>query len=266
MYQKRFYSALVLVFGLSATYSQCPSSFLITPCSCSLKEGQLPDLTCNGISNLRSLSDIFSRKFPTNEFHEIVVSGSRLGPLPNNVFQDKSFQVIRFSMNRLTSFSNKRIFSSSQSRLTNLIVIQETDQWTFDFDNIANFDKLSNLQLIGDEMKLTGTVRSSSLESLNLVSYSMTEFPRLGDLPSLQNLDLDANAIATLPPNLFASMPKLANLYLGHNKLVSLGSSALALTNTITTVDLSGNLINSLQKGWITGNTCKSWRISRLIV
>jgi len=254
MYQNIFCGVLLLVCVLSGTCSQCPSSLLISPCSCSSNNGQLPDLACDGVSSLRSLSDIFSQKFPTNQFHEIIISESKLGLLPKDVFHGKSFQVIRFLRNRYTSFKTKNVFSSSQSQLTNLTIIQETDNWTFDFNNLANFNKLSYLELIGDEMELTGTMKSPTLETLTLVSYSMTEFPKLGNLPSLRNLNLDSNAIATVPRNGFAAMPKLTNLYLGHNKLQSLAASALVFTNTMTTVDLSGNLISSLANGWITGD------------
>lgn len=255
MHQKIFCGLVFLVCSLSRTYSLCPSSLLISPCSCSLKDGQLPSMACNDISSLKSLSDIFSAKFPTNELNEIVISDSQLGPLPNDVFRGKSFRTVYFSMNRHTSFKNKNIFSSSQQQLTNLTIIQETDSWTFDFENVAGLSKLSYLKLIGDDVRFTGTMKSPTLEALTLVSYSLKEFPKLGDLPSLQTLDLDANAIAAVPANAFASMPKLTNLYLGHNKLVSLGSSALVFTSAMTTVDLSGNLISTLQVGWISGDT-----------
>ena len=230
----------------------CPDSFLITPCVCTLTVDQL-DMSCSGLTSLQSLTDIFNRAFPTNDFRSIVISSSTLGPLPTNVFNGKSFETITFNNNRLTSFANTGIFSSSQTRLTSLAVRQDTDDWTFNFANVQGYSLLSELDLSGYKMVLSGTLSSTSLVSLTLRSDLLSAIPPLGSLPGLQILNLDGSTLSSLSGNTFSTLSNLVELYLGHNKLVSLPTGALSLTGTLTQVDLSSNLIDSVQPGWITG-------------
>ena len=232
----------------------CPDSFLITPCVCTLTGSQL-DMTCAGLTTLKSLTDIFARAFPTNDMHSIVISGSQLGPLPNDVFNGKSFEIIDFSNNRLTSFVNSGIFSSSQSRLTSLTVKQDTDDWTFNVANVQSCNLLAELELSGYRMTLQGTLSSTSLTSLTLRSDLQTSLPTLGALPALSILNLDGSTIDNLVGNTFSTLTKLAELYLGHNKIISLSTGLLSLTGPTTLVDLSSNLIENMvqQAGWITG-------------
>lgn len=230
----------------------CPDSFLITPCVCILN-GQQIDMTCAGLTSLRSLTDIFTRTFPTNVLHSIVIQSSTLGPLPNDVFNGKSFEIISFSNNRFTSFDNTGILSSSKSTLRSLTVRQDADDWTFSFANLQGYNLLTSLELSGYSMVLSGTLSSTSLTSLTLRSDLLVALPPLGTLPALALLNLDGSFIASLSGNSFSSLASLSQLYLGHNKIVSLSTGALSLTSGITQVDLSSNLIESVQPNWITG-------------
>jgi len=253
MFHNVLYGAVLFFCSLSVALTKCPPSYIIAPCTCSQESNELPDLACYGISSVRSLSDIFANKFPTDQFRQIVITESQLGLLPNDVFKGKSFRDIQFSSNRKTSFKDKAIFSSSQSTLTRLSIVQETDKWQFNADNVANFNQLNYLEISGDEMELTGTLNNPALESLVLRSFTMTKIPKLGKLPALLSFDMDGDAIASLSAESFVSMPKLMNLYLGHNKLVSLDVHSLELPNSIIKVDLSGNIIATVQKDWMTG-------------
>ncbi|XP_057366749.1 oplophorus-luciferin 2-monooxygenase non-catalytic subunit-like [Daphnia carinata] len=230
----------------------CPDSFLITPCVCTLN-GQQIDMTCAGLTSLKSLTDIFARTFPTNVLHSIVIQSSTLGPLPNNVFNGKSFEIISFLNNRLTSFDNTGILSSSSSTLRSLTVRQDTDDWTFNFANVQGYNLLTSLELSGYSMVLSGTLSSSSLTSLTLRSDFLAALPPLGSLPALTLLNLDGSVITTLAGNSFASFASLSELYLGHNKIESLTSGLMSLAGSITQVDLSSNLIDTVQPNWITG-------------
>ena len=232
---------------------QCPSSVLISPCNCSVESGQFLQLKCSGIDSVKSLSDIFSRKFPANDFQRIDITDSQLGPLPNDVFNGKSFAIIRFSANRRTSFENAKIFSSSKARLTSLTIDQDTDEWSFNAANIVDFKALSHLEVSGYDMQLVGSLANPALKTLVLRSYLMSSLPALGKLPSLQTLDLDGNVLAQLSANYFAALPTVTSVYLGHNKLVALGSSTLAFSGSMSLIDLSSNIIDTIEKGWITG-------------
>lgn len=247
------FTAKGMAFSVRAV--ACPDSFLITPCVCTLTDNQI-DLTCAGLTSLKSLTDIFSRAFPTNDLHSIVISGSQLGPLPNDVFNGKSFEIVSFLNNRLTSFDNSGIFSSSQSRLTSLTVRQDTDDWFFNVANVQGYNLLLELELSGYKMTLQGTLSSSSLTSLTLRSDLLANLPSLGALPALSILNLDGSYIDNLDGNTFSTLTSLSELYLGHNKLIALSTGSLSLAGPTTLVDLSSNLIENLvqQAGWITGN------------
>ena len=128
---------------------QCPDSFLITPCVCTLTGSQI-DFVCSNLASLQSLGDIFARTFPTNELNKITIKKSQLGALPNDVFKGKSFSVIEFVDNYQVSFESKTIFSSSKTFLTSLVVRQETDNWSFDLTNVDGFNLLNSLEVSVD--------------------------------------------------------------------------------------------------------------------
>ena len=245
---------LFYCFVVNVDAAACPDAVLISPCVCKLTGDQV-DMTCAGLLSLQSLSDIFGRTFPTTDMHSIIISGSKLGPLPSDVFKGKSFEMIQFTDNQLTSFDNPSIFSSSKTRLTSLILNQDADDWTFNFANVQGFDLLMSMQITGYNLLLSGTLSSTSLTQLFIQSDLITTLPSFGSLPNLSLLDLDGNTIETLPTNSFTGVNSLTEVYLGHNKLVSLPTGTLTLTSpAVSIVDLSSNLIDSFSTGWITGN------------
>ena len=245
---------LFYCFVVNVDAAACPDAVLISPCVCKLTGDQV-DMTCAGLLSLQSLSDIFGRTFPTTDMHSIIISGSKLGPLPSDVFKGKSFEMIQFTDNQLTSFDNPSIFSSSKTRLTSLILNQDADDWTFNFANVQGFDLLTSMQITGYNLLLSGTLSSTSLTQLFIQSDLITTLPSFGSLPNLSLLDLDGNTIETLPTNSFTGVNSLTEVYLGHNKLVSLPTGTLTLTSpAVLIVDLSSNLIDSFSTGWITGN------------
>ena len=254
-----FQSLLLLFYCfVNIEAASCPDAVLISPCACKLTGNQV-DLTCTGILSLQSLSDIFGRTFPTTDMHSIIITESQLGPLPNDVFKGKSFETIKFSNNQLTSFVNPTIFSSSKARLTSLILDQDADDWTFNFANVQGFDLLTSMQIIGYNLLLSGTLSSTSLTELQIQSDLITSLPAFGSLPNLSLLDLDGNTIESLPVNTFSGMNSLTEVYIGHNKLVSLPAGTVTLTSpAITIVDLSSNLIEEFSAGWITGCIIRS--------
>lgn len=266
----RIFSLLsfLLLCGLAAKTSArgvkavtCPDSFLITPCVCTAN-GDLLDMTCAGLTSLKSLTDIFARAFPSNSLHSISISGSQLGPLPNDVFNGKSFKIVSFLNNRYTSFDNAGIFTSSKSRLTSLTVRQDTDNWNFNYAILDGCTVLTELELSGYDMVLVGTLSSSSLASLTLRSDLLSALPSLGALPALSIFNLDGSTLASLDGNTFSSLNSLSELYLGHNKLESVAAGALSLSGPATLIDLSSNLIDTFQPGWITGKESLNKQLS----
>jgi len=230
----------------------CPDSVLISPCVC-VQNGNDLDMTCDGLTSLQSLSDVFGRTFPTNELHSIVVTKSRLDVLPTDVFRGKSFQLISFIGNRAASFSNANVLASSAARCTSLIIDQDTDEWVFNFANIQSFTVLTYLEVTGYLLTTSGTLSNPTLNHVILRSDLISKIPTLGALPALAILDLDANVITDVPVASFAPFTRLTELYLGHNKIVSLATGTFNLDGRMTIVDLSSNIISELPSGWITG-------------
>lgn len=253
VYQSRMnFQALLFLFGVMAVaFGQppaCPSASVISPCTCVLN-GNDVDITCASLSSLRALTDVFSRTFPTNTLHSVVVTRSDLGPLPDNVFNGKSFQKISFLENRLTTYTNAAIFSSSQARLTSLIVNQDTGTWNFNTANINDYNALTELELTGFNLTVSGAISSTSLTSLTLRSDFLTSFPTLGSLPALKILNMDGSAIESLSISL-TSLTSLNEVYFGHNKIKAL---AITVPRTVVLADFSTNLIETLQMNWIQG-------------
>ena len=135
----------LMVCGRAAVVQQCPPSFLISPCVCSLSDG-LAAVTCSGLTSLQSLVDVFQRSFPTDELDRVTVSGSQLAPLPDNVFGTKSFRSVEFSANRGLSVVNERVLEASRARLETLVVRHDSDGWSFSLNNVAGFAALRSLQ------------------------------------------------------------------------------------------------------------------------
>lgn len=248
-------SAQAAVLHNSEKVAACPDSVLISPCVCIL-DGQNVNMTCTGLSSLQALSDIFARTFPTNELHSIVITGSRLDVMPSDVFKGKSFQVVSFLDNPMASFPNPGVFSSSAARLTSLTIDQDTETWAFNLANVQGYNALTFLRLTGYNMMPSGTLSSTVLNTLILRSDLINSVSALGSLPALSILSLDGSAIVNVPANSFSTLSSLTQLYLGHNKIVTLGTGALVVSNRMTVVDLSSNLISGVNPGWITGKQC----------
>lgn len=234
---------------------QCPDSFLIDPCTCKV-EPEGPHLFCDYLPSLKSLTDIFSRRFPSGDaLHQLTLTRSKLAPLPNDVFHGKSFQIIELSANRYISFDESKILSSSQKTLRSLSIDQDTEDWNFNFANVANFAALTDLRVSGYNLKFIGSAsKMPILTGLSLKSYLMMAPPQLADLPALQALDLDGNTIQTLSQHDFASVPSLKQVFLGHNKLVKINTSSIALHGPMQVIDLSSNMIDDIQPDSISGN------------
>jgi len=257
------YPVILLCFllscGASASSShslravQCPESFLITPCVCSLSNNLL-NLTCSDLPTLKTLIDIFGRTFPTNELHRLTVTRSQLGSLPNDIFNGKSFEIIEFINNQVVSFENSQIFVSSKARLKALKIVHDSDNWSMSLNNFAGFNMLEYLEVGGYAGVLTGGLSDlPALAELILRTEKITSLPSLASLPALKLLDFDGSTLQSLPSGSFSNVPTVKSLYLGHNKIAEIVSGNIALAGPLEVVDLSANLITSVQANPITG-------------
>ena len=259
------YPVILLCFllscGASASSSrslravQCPDSFLITPCVCSLSNNLL-NLTCSDLPTLKTLVDIFGRTFPTNELHRLTVTRSQLGSLPNDIFNGKSFEIIEFINNQVVSFENSQIFVSSKARLKTLKIVHDSDNWSMSLNNFAGFNVLEYLEVGGYAGVLTGGLSDlPALTELILRTEKITSLPSLASLPALEVLDFDGSTLQSLPSGSFSNVPTVKSLYLGHNKIAEIVSGNIALGGPLEVVDLSANLITSVQTNPITGES-----------
>jgi hypothetical protein len=112
-------------------------------------------------------------------------------------------------------------------------------------------DKLENiarLNLSGNRITSINEIQSlsKSLLTLDLSSNGLTEVSSLGSFKALQELNLSANKITSLPDDMYA-LAQLKHLYISKNGLQSLPASVTDL-DELETLDLRFNQLTELPK------------------
>jgi len=155
---------------------------------------------------------------------KILISHSQLKTLPENIFQNKSLEVINFETNQLFDLPES-INDSSNIKLLYL--------------------KFNNLKKLPDSL-----CKMENIEYLNISNNRFISFPnQISALKKLRILNVGFNDISSIPDNINA-LVNLETLYLTKTKITHLPPAFKQLKN-LKTLYMSDKLLTKIEKNKI---------------
>lgn len=251
---------LYIFLGDAVESWPCPDNDLIAPCICSSDSVYNLDMDCSNIMDEDQLDSIFDIIFPFDDLKEFTIDNVDLQNaiinLTINVFDDKSFQSVKIKGTTLERIEDN-VFINSHSTLTALR-LQNNKIASFPFEIIAEYSKMTILDLSGNQITALPKIRSSSLLSLVMNHNANLELSVGEDTftqaPNLKYIRLAQTGLKTIPQNLFITNVNLLEVYLNGNNIVELNSLAINPTvSTITKLDFSNNNMSTVQSSSIQG-------------
>jgi Leucine-rich repeat (LRR) protein len=168
------------------------------------------------------------------------------GPLPSDIASLAHLQVLDLEGNKLTSIPEE---IGTIERMRILLLgdnALESVPWSSlqDLGDLHDLDLHSN-NLCGDLIENTTTqITLPSLSTLDLHANSLTSLSPNISLPSLTQFNATQNAV-TATTEFFFCTPRLMHLSLSQNQLSSLPDGIIALTH-LRTLDISNNMIETI--------------------
>ncbi|ELU16824.1 hypothetical protein CAPTEDRAFT_186132 [Capitella teleta] len=157
---------------------------------------------------------------------------------------------LNLESNVFTVFPDWEVFGKSLKYL-NLV---ENDLTEITEDMFRNITELTELLLVNNKLRsdsfsLPGSLK---LQVLLLSGNSLTEFPGVGNITTLQNLNLENNQLTNIPAEILSKLTSLQTLNLAGNQMTVDGIPDVAGPNeTLTTLVLNNNPINEMPR-WST--------------
>ncbi|XP_037042584.1 insulin-like growth factor-binding protein complex acid labile subunit [Bradysia coprophila] len=155
---------------------------------------------------------------------ELNISSTHTSILRNSWFSRRNnIQILDFSWNQLTSLKQDSLRTLSQL-------------------SVANFSH--------NEIEDIEMVAFSSLQSMKILDLRNNRIAHLfdlGDLSTLEILNLDENFLVELPPNGFHKLKGLRTLTLSENTISTLQRNCFYGLEALRTLNISGNSITNIQ-------------------
>ncbi|XP_068243223.1 oplophorus-luciferin 2-monooxygenase non-catalytic subunit-like [Palaemon carinicauda] len=237
----------------------CPLASEIFPCTCQWDEDLWqPDLKCQNIQNVEHLQRIFQTAFfPEKRFWRIRLSGSPLGDLPADLFNDVQFDEVHLNDCNITSVHPEAFRASKPNMDTMELYSNQLTDDSFPWSTLSEYPKLWSVHLSHNLFTTFPTLISESLEDISLWATPITTFSResFEGVPNLRIINVSPN-IEGFPEDAFMPLEKLEELHLNDNKLGDLTEGALHFNSpNFHSLYLSNNLISDIQPDAITGTT-----------
>ncbi|GFS58751.1 g-protein coupled receptor GRL101 [Nephila pilipes] len=234
---KYIMSLFLLLISLSAILSSvwaCPSEESIAP-ACLCKEfGEGGMLMCKNISSAEDLRPLITAAEPYDMF-ALTIMQSVLLHIPSALFKNSKYRKIGFLRTQLLSLSESDLaFEGLEDRLEELRATAARYSAHWDWSQLKNHRRLKLIDI--------DLVEMHALDQ---------EFP---PLKSLKLLGISRAEIAVIHPNAFSGLENLEILYLRGNWIAKMSRSMLPNpAKKLATIDLSGNLLNTLPKDMFEG-------------
>nr|XP_042901170.1 TLR4 interactor with leucine rich repeats-like [Parasteatoda tepidariorum] len=178
---------------------------------------------------------------------------------------DLAFEGLENSLEEIIATSTQYVTTWDWSQLRNLKKL-----WAIEVDNIGmhtldnefpHLQYMSLLKISSAKISFLHPDAFSGLPNLTVLIFKQNEISKFkrSMLPDpankLHHLDLSSNLLETLPENMFKSMPNLRELYLGHNKLLTLNEETFSpVIKKLQLLVLTGNAFQcDCRMRWIVG-------------
>ncbi|KAK4291298.1 hypothetical protein Pmani_035862 [Petrolisthes manimaculis] len=228
----------------------CPDETSILPCTCDFTTDSLLILACSGVTS-EELNNVFSQSFPILNFDEFQLDNSDFPTLPAGFSNGVNFKHMNFVSNNIVTVVDQA-FSDSYGTLQSFVMVSKpsADTLAWPLPNLGSFTQLTDIFIQGPYGDFDGPLVSNSLTSaafnLNYMT-SLTTLNTLTGTPNLITLKFDETSLASIVPDIFIGLTHLESLTITGSDLTSLEARSLKLdTHKLTTLDLSGNMIDTI--------------------
>ncbi|XP_066969441.1 oplophorus-luciferin 2-monooxygenase non-catalytic subunit-like isoform X2 [Macrobrachium rosenbergii] len=237
----------------------CPLASEIYPCTCQWDEDLWePDLSCRNIESVEHLKRIFETAFfPEKRFWRISLSGSPLGDLPADLFNDVQFDEVHLNDCNISSVHPEAFRASKPNMDTLELYSNQLTDDSFPWSTLNEYPKLWRVHLEHNLFTVFPTLISESLEDISLWANPIVTFSResFEGAPNLRIINVSPY-IESFPEDSFMPLEKLEELHLSDNRLGNLVEGQFFLNSpNFEYLYLSNNSIASIQPDAITGIT-----------
>ncbi|XP_053651767.1 oplophorus-luciferin 2-monooxygenase non-catalytic subunit isoform X2 [Cherax quadricarinatus] len=236
----------------------CPIPDDIQPCVCVFDEDlyQL-DLDCSAVLDEDDLYKVFQATFPFKVFRKFTIyENSHLNFLPSDVFGEVQFEEISITKGVLNEVQNETFASSYLTAVT--IDLSSNHIEYFPFHEVSSFTLLETLNIGFNNLTSISPMTSPTLKLLYLNHNTLYHIAAntFVELPSVQEIHLAGTQLQELKPETFTGLQMLTVINMETNKLRNLagGTFNLSSVQAAVSIDLTNNLINTVNIGAFTGN------------
>ena len=234
----------------------CPVASDISPCTCSEEMGEDSFMTfyCVDVTDMQVIQSVFRKPFPFSNLGEVIISvqdqytweDSVAVDIPANIFSDKSFKRIYFSMK--VRDIHEHAFESSKDVLEDLFISGgfcgncNNELEFFPMHMLEGFPNLRYFILQETSLKDDTFAHHfdqlylPNIESMHITKGQLTHIPKFPTAPKLRDLRFCYNPIATIEQEAFADLESLEWLDLAGNganqTLTHLETDSLKLNST----------------------------------
>ncbi|XP_018355580.1 PREDICTED: leucine-rich repeat-containing G-protein coupled receptor 5-like [Trachymyrmex septentrionalis] len=182
------------------------------------------DLHNNSLSNLnlnRKGNKLFALNLDENKFNNIRHYGNSL-----SMIGLKNLHYLSVSGNNINTIESDAFQDNNELLFLNLSSNHIHDLYSTTFENLQY------------------------LETLDLSINQLENVPQLSNETEISTLYINSNNIKKIISHTFVRMPKLMKLLMRENQIDEIDVNAFAHLNLLKELDLSGNMLSSLPKGW----------------
>ncbi|CAL4185140.1 unnamed protein product [Meganyctiphanes norvegica] len=229
----------------------CPDVEDIAPCVCTHhNESNAMDLECSAVESEEQLKQIFKADFPFKNFHQFDLHwNNNIKVLEAGVLNGISFEIINICFTDL-EVVELHALNSCYETATELILYGNKIT-SFPFDELSLFSKLSYFDISANSVSVIPTDAFHGLTALERLHVSRNNADIVGtfqDLPNLQGIALDYNAITTVPVNFIKTgSSDLSYIWLDSNNIVSVEPGAFDIVDGLD-IYIGGNLLSTLDE------------------
>lgn len=236
--------------GPSALQTPCPDPQYIYPCTCSITAPWKPDLDCSQVQSEEELRGVFNRSFEDPHFHFFTVQNTGgLRHLEGGTFGEATFKSFFFANGDL-EVVEPNVFLDSRGFLQYLTLMQQ-NLTTFPYEEISQYGILRTLRLTGNRISAFPTLKSSSLEGLDLSFNPISDIPADGltGLPYLFDFTCESCGLTEIHPGTFAGRKRLSGLILRSNNLTYLPENMVQSDYYSVGILVENNQISNVSAG-----------------
>ncbi|MPC38626.1 oplophorus-luciferin 2-monooxygenase non-catalytic subunit-like [Portunus trituberculatus] len=238
----------------------CPDKDQIMPCTCHTDTLGLMTMDCSLIHSNDELQRIFSFEFPFKHFYKLIIdhdpndAENILTEIHSDTFKKLTFQRVVIRGTQLQTI-DENVFHDSHDTL-NLFDLRNNKLSKFPFETLFLYSRLETLLLDNNNFGALEKFGSTSLRILSIGYNSNLKFTNdvLEELPCIVTLNMDSIGLKYIPQHMFANLTQVYSISFNNNDLTVLREFSInPLLPTVGRLVLGNNRLSDFDQNSITG-------------